>query len=288
MKNRHSRYITIGDFNIHYSEWGKQESPTIICVHGLTRNGRDFDLLASELSSDYHVICPDVIGRGLSDWSPEPNRDYHLSVYEAQLVAMLDKLMIEKMIWIGTSMGGAMGIRLAGTVLKERITHLILNDIGAGPTAEMLKNPAVSAEGINHIIEYTANPPSFKSLNGLIGYYKETYAGFGIQSEEEWIAFTEHSVRRTENGAFSPDYDPNIVTQFNDPYDLFIWDQWDRTVARTLILRGEHSPILAKATAEEMAKRGPGCQLVEWKGLGHAPALNTKDQIETIKRFIKK
>lgn len=288
---RTSRFFTIAGMEVHASLWGDPKNPAVICWHGLTRNGRDFDALAERLSAEYFVVCPDTIGRGLSQWSTKPEEDYGFALYAEQAVGLADALGIDKMRWVGTSMGGAIGIRLAGTLLRDRITHLVLNDIGAGPTEAALAKFAADqqhAAGVLNIIQYTANPPEFATFGGLVGYYRKLYAAFGLQTEEEWTAFASTSARRKDNGCFSPDYDPRIVAQFSRPDDLMLWKEWDAVTAATLVIRGERSDILLLDTAEEMQQRGPSCQLVELPGLGHAPALNTEEQMGLIEGFLRK
>ncbi|MDP4163412.1 MAG: alpha/beta hydrolase [Bacillota bacterium] len=288
MSERKSRYITVEGKEIHFSQWGKSTNPAIICLHGLTRNGRDFDTLANQLSQSYYVICPDILGRGLSQWSTNPDEEYCFHFYEKLIVGLINTLGLEKLIWIGTSMGGALGIRAAGKQLKDRITHLILNDIGAGPTEEALKNSAnAPSEGVQAILTYTANPPKFAAMTQLKNYYEQLYKAFGITSEEEWMSFTQNSVRRTDSGSFTPDYDPNIVKQFAHMTDLLLWDKWDQITAKVMVLRGELSDILPLDTVEEMTMRGPRFNLHEIAGVGHAPGLNTAEQIEMIEAFLK-
>jgi pimeloyl-ACP methyl ester carboxylesterase len=281
---RKSRFITIKGMQIHYSEWGYPGKEAVVCLHGLSRNGRDFDAIARRLSERYWVISPDLIGRGLSQWSKESNKDYCFAVYEQLLVELLNSLGINKLRWIGTSMGGALGIRLGGSVLKDRISCLVLNDIGAGPEAAV----SVSKEGIERIVAYLTNPPEFSTLSELSQYYQTIYASFGSLTNEEWTEFTIGSARRKENGCFSPDYDPGIAAQMNHPSDLELWDEWNRIQADVLLIRGEKSDILTQETAQGMLQHGPKCQLVTVRGCGHAPALNTDEQIHVVQAFLEK
>jgi pimeloyl-ACP methyl ester carboxylesterase len=288
MSKRKSNFITIGGKVIHFSEWGEPSNPTVVCVHGLTRNGRDFDTLAEHLSTSYHVICPDILGRGLSQWSRRPDVEYCFRYYEDQMVGLLNELTIEQVRWVGTSMGGALGIRAAGGNLKGRITHLVLNDIGAGPTEEALKNASsASAEAIQTILTYTANPPKFETMLQLKNYFQQLYPALGFTGDQQWLKFTQNSARRTDNGQYTPDYDPNIVKQFTHVNDLVLWNQWDQITGKVMVIRGEISGILPLDTVEEMAKRGPSIILYELKGLGHAPGLDTKEQLDFIEKFIK-
>ncbi|MED1201646.1 alpha/beta fold hydrolase [Heyndrickxia acidicola] len=186
-------------------------------------------------------------------------------------------------------MDGALGIKLAGGSLKNRITHLISNDIGPGPSKSAIENVrSESAEAIQHIIKFTGNPPAYPALTDLKTYYKNIYQSFGLTNEEEWDFFTENSARRTDIGFFSPDYDPAIVQQFNHVNDLLLWDYWDNIQANVLVLRGEASGVLPRETLDEMKHRGPKFMCKEITGLGHAPALNTKEQLDLIGSFIQK
>jgi pimeloyl-ACP methyl ester carboxylesterase len=216
----------------------------------------------------------------------EWNRDYRMGRYAEDVVALLDSLGIQKMRWVGTSMGGALGILLAGTVLRDRITHLVLNDIGAGPVSEADTTTGVQREGYERIMSYVANPPEFDTLTGLMEYYRTVYSTFGIEREEEWIAFAETSVRRKDNGKFTPAYDPRIVSQLKYPQDMNLWHAWDAIRAKVLLIRGERSDILPIDTAQAMQQRGPGCKLVTIPNVGHAPHLNTEYQISIVSEFL--
>lgn len=282
MGTRKSSCLTVNGMQIHYSEWGNPGNEAVFCLHGLSRNGRDFDAIAQRLSEKYWVICPDLIGRGLSQWSKEPEKDYCYDVYEQLIVELLHSLEIKRCRWIGTSMGGAIGIRLAGGVLKDRITYLVLNDIGTGPDAAI----SISKEGLERIVTYLTNPPEFPTISELNQYYRTIYASFGSLTDEEWMAFTEGSARRKDNGRFSPDYDPGIALQMNHSGDLDLWDYWQIIQADVLLIRGEQSDILTMETAEKMLQHGPKCHLVTIKECGHAPALNTDEQIQLIEGFL--
>jgi pimeloyl-ACP methyl ester carboxylesterase len=228
------------------------------------------------------------LGRGLSQWSNNHDEEYCFSYYEELMVGLLNELAIDQVRWVGTSMGGALGIRAAGGSLKGRITHLVLNDIGAGPTDEALKNTSrASAEALQTILTYTANPPKFATMNQLKTYFQQIYPAIGFTEDNQWLHFTQNSARRTDNGQYTPDYDPNIVKQFLHVNDLALWDQWDQIVGKVMVLRGEISGILPLDTVEEMTKRGPNFILHELKGLGHAPGLDTDEQIGFIETFLK-
>jgi pimeloyl-ACP methyl ester carboxylesterase len=278
-----SRFETIKGMEVHFTQWGDPQKPTVVCWHGLTRNGRDFDILARHLAQDYHILCPDTIGRGWSQWSSSPEKDYCFENYSNLAIGLLDYLGIEQVRWIGTSMGGAIGLRIAGTPHHQnRITHVILNDIGAGAS----DNAVQDIEGIKRIISYVGTPPQFKTFSELKNYYKTIYAAFGLANEQEWTDFTRNSCRRTNEGGISPNYDPNIALQFQHTEDLNLWGQWEAIQCKTLLIRGEQSDVLPMDVALKMQQK-PNCQLVSIPKLGHAPALNTEEQISIIADFLR-
>ncbi|HEY8554787.1 MAG TPA: alpha/beta hydrolase [Burkholderiales bacterium] len=273
-----SHYLTCCGREIHYVEWGASNRPPVVMWHGLARTGRDFDTLAAALADRYRVICPDTIGRGLSQWSPLPDAEYCLDFYVRIAQALLDQLGIERVRWVGTSMGGALGMRAAATVLRGRITHLVLNDIGP----EIRATP-----GADRIVSYVGNPPAFQTLTAYEAYLRTVYKPYGWQSDEEWRRMAETSARRLPDGRITVHYDPAIMRQFvAHPDDYQQWQYYDRLEIPTLLLRGESSDLLARPVAEEMTRRGPRAELVEIAGCGHAPALNVPDQIERVGRFL--
>jgi pimeloyl-ACP methyl ester carboxylesterase len=277
-----SRFELINGMEVHYTEWGDKQKQTVVCWHGLTRNGRDFDYLARELANDYHVICPDTIGRGLSEWSTSPKVDYCFENYSNLAISLLDRLEIEQVRWVGTSMGGAIGLRIAGSMEHQnRITHLVLNDIGAGAS----ENTPQDIDGIKRIINYVGNPPYFNTFNELKNYYKLIYSTFGISTEQEWNDFTRYSCRRRDGGGISPDYDPNIALQFEHSEDLNLWEFWEGVKSKTLLIRGEISDVLPLDVALKMNQK-QNCQMVTIPKIGHAPALNTEEQISIIENFL--
>jgi pimeloyl-ACP methyl ester carboxylesterase len=273
-----SRYLSCCDREVHYVEWGDPAAPPLLMWHGLARTGRDFDELAIALASTYRVICPDMIGRGLSQWSPLPDAEYCLDFYSRVALVLIDELGIERLRWVGTSMGGALGLRAGATMLKGRITHLVLNDIGAAGAA---------GPGVARIIAYVGNPPTFATMMEFEALLREVYKPFGWLSEAQWRRLTETSARRLPNGRITTHYDPAIVRQFvAHPDDYQQWEHYDRLDMPTLLLRGVNSDLLTSDVAQEMTRRGPRAELVEIAGCGHAPALNVPDQIELIRRFL--
>lgn len=272
-----SHYLVCEDREIHYTEWGAGHEQTVVAWHGLARTGRDMDDIGAHLARRFRVICPDTIGRGLSQWSPQPEREYCLDFYARLALTLLEKLEIPQCYWLGTSMGGALGLRLAAGALKGRIRRLVLNDIG----------PQLGAAAVERIRTYAGNPASFERLSELEQYFRTIYRPYGWLSDEQWRRLTETSARRTDEGKLTPHYDPKMVLQFeHHPRDYDQWDAYDAIDVPTLCLRGETSDLLLPQTAEEMRRRGPRAVVVTIAGCGHAPALNVPEQFALVERFL--
>jgi len=272
-----SRYAVCEGREIHFTEWGAANAEAVIAWHGLARTGRDMDEIAAHLAPRYRVICPDTIGRGLSQWSPLPETEYCLAFYGRVAVSLADQLGLATFHWIGTSMGGAIGIHLAAGPLKGRIRRLVLNDIG----------PKLGESAVQRIRSYAGNPAQFDRVGELEQYYRTIYKPYGWLSDEQWRRLTETSVRRTADGKVTPHYDPKMVLQFErHPDDYDQWEEWDAIDVPTLCLRGETSDLLLADVAEEMRKRGPRAVVVTIPGCGHAPALNVPDQLALVERFL--
>lgn len=282
-----SCYLTCGHFNVHYTAWGDPSAPAVIAWHGLARTGRDFDTLAQHLSSRYHVICPDTIGRGLSQWSQHPQDDYCLATYASHALALMDGLAISQAHWIGTSMGGNIGIvcaaALALPAFQGRLRSLLLNDIA----------PEISSIAVERIKTYAGHPPAFDTVPELEAFFRQVYAPFGLSTDAEWQHLTETSVRRLPDGRVTPHYDPNLVQQFFRPTPEFdMWAQYDALDLPVFVMRGANSDLVAVETIEAMHTRGPGAkgllrsEVIE--GCGHAPALNTAAQIQSVVDFLER
>jgi pimeloyl-ACP methyl ester carboxylesterase len=272
-----SNYATCAGRELHFTEWGAGHGETLIAWHGLARTGRDMDPIAAQLAARYRVICPDTLGRGLSQWSPDPAREYSLAFYEQLAVALLDQLGVQRCHWLGTSMGGAIGLRAAAGALRGRIRRLVLNDIG----------PELAAPAVERIRTYAGSPPAFATVSELEQYFRTVYKPYGWLSDAQWRALTESSTRRLPDGRVTPHYDPAMVQQFvHHPDDYLQWDAWDALDIPVLVLRGEASDLLLPEVAEAMRVRGPRAVVATIAGCGHAPALNTPEQWALVERFL--
>ncbi len=271
-----SNYIRCEGRELHYTEWGAQHGEAVIAWHGLARTGRDMDDIAGHLSQRYRVICPDTIGRGLSEWSPEPLTEYCLAFYTRLATSLVNQLALDKFHWLGTSMGGAIGLHAAASALRGRLQRLVLNDMG----------PEIAHAATDRIRSYAGSPAAFATVSELEAYFRSIYKPYGWLSDAQWRRLTETSVRRLPDGRVTPHYDPDMVMQFTHHADDYTqWDAWDSLDIPVLCLRGETSDLLLADTAEQMRQRGPRAVVATIAGCGHAPALNTPEQFALIERF---
>jgi pimeloyl-ACP methyl ester carboxylesterase len=266
-----------GNYGLSYADWGAQKAArTVVCVHGLTRNGRDFDHLAAVLQDDARVICPDMVGRGASDPLGNPEH-YALPTYVAHMLQLLAKLELTTIDWVGTSMGGLIGMGVAASNLIP-LRRLVLNDIG----------PFIPKAALGRINTYLGMDLRFATLDQLETHLRDIHAGFGPLSDTEWRHLAEHSARRRADGSFGLNYDQRLGAPMKrGPIeDIDLWPVWDEIKSPVLVLRGAESDLLLPETAAEMARRGPGAEVVEIDGTGHAPALMAKDQIEIVREWL--
>jgi pimeloyl-ACP methyl ester carboxylesterase len=272
-----SHYVACEGREIHVTEWGAGHRDVVVAWHGLARTGRDMDHIAAHLAQRWRVICPDTPGRGLSQWSAAPAQDYCLAVYERVAAALLDRMNVQDCLWLGTSMGGAIGLRAAAGSLRGRIHRLVLNDVG----------PEVAPAAVERIRSYAGNPPAFATMAELEQYFRTVYKPYGWLSDPMWRLLTETSMRRLPDGRVTPHYDPAMVQQFvHHPDDYTQWEAWDALAIPVLCLRGETSDLLLPEVAEAMRTRGPRAVVVTIPGCGHAPALNTPEQFGLVERFL--
>jgi pimeloyl-ACP methyl ester carboxylesterase len=255
---------------------GPAEALTLVCVHGLTRNARDFDAIAEDLSAHYRVISPDMPGRGRSEWLTVP-AEYAYPLYLADCAALIARLDVESIDWLGTSMGGLIGMMLAAQ-RGSPIRKLVINDIG----------PFVSKVGLERIRNYTGLDPTFPSLEALEAALRANYAAFGPLTDAEWRKMAKDSARKKAEGGWGFAYDPRIGDAFKQGplEDVDLWPLWDAIRCPTLLVRGALSDLTSRETAEEMTRRGPKAKVVEFAGIGHAPALLSEDQIAVVRDFL--
>jgi pimeloyl-ACP methyl ester carboxylesterase len=268
-----------GFLSLVYWEWeGPPGAPTVLCVHGLTRNGRDFDFFAEALSSRFRVICPDMPGRGRSDWL-EDTASYSFPFYLAVLGALYARLDVPAVHWVGTSMGGLLGMLFAA-LPKSPVRRLVLNDVG----------PVLPKAGLERIARYVGRDPGFSNRQELEAYLRDVHAAFGPLSDAQWRHLAEHSGRTRSDGRLGLAYDPKIAEAFGSPdaplQDIDFWPFYDQIRCPTLVVRGGQSDVLRPRDAAAMTERGPRAQLIEFPGIGHAPALMADDQIAAIRDFL--
>lgn len=282
-----SHYAQLVGREIHWMDWGDPAAPAVIAWHGLARTGRDMDELAVHLvAKGWRVICPDTLGRGLSQWSPAPDEEYQLAFYARLADALCEHLGLARVHWVGTSMGGAIGtVCASGLVvpaMKKRIAALVLND----------NAPQLAAAAIERIKAYAGNPPAFDTVSELEAFLRTVYKPYGWLSDAQWRRMTETSTRRLPDGRVTPHYDPAMVRQFTvHDDDYLIWPHYDAIEVPVMILRGAESDLVLPETVEAMRHRGPGAAgrltVLEVPGCGHAPALNVPGQLEPIAAFLR-
>ncbi|WP_304305993.1 alpha/beta fold hydrolase [Pseudacidovorax intermedius] len=282
-----SHYARLVGREIHWMDWGDPAAPAVIAWHGLARTGRDMDELAAHLVAEgWRVICPDTLGRGLSQWSPLPDEEYQLAFYARIADALCEHLGLARVHWVGTSMGGAIGtVCASGLVvpaMKQRIAALVLND----------NAPQLAAAAIERIKAYAGSPPAFDTVSELEGFLRTVYKPYGWLSDAQWRRMTETSTRRLPDGRVTPHYDPAMVRQFTvHDDDYLIWPHYDAIEVPVMILRGAESDLVLPETVEAMRHRGPGAAgrltVLEVPGCGHAPALNVPEQLEPIAAFLR-
>ena len=289
---------TIGFHKLHYTDWGDPVSPrVVICVHGLTRNCRDFDFLAQALASACRVVCPDIAGRGRSDWLTR-KEDYGYPQYMRDVTALIARVAAwpvathwlgrlsnflgrrygsRPIYWVGTSMGGMLGMLLAARP-KSPIRKLVVNDVG----------PLIPKAALERIATYVGKDPRFGTFEKLEAYVRQNSAPFGPLTDAQWHHLTLHGARQNDDGSWGMCYDPDIALPFRKGplQDVDLWSYWDTITCPTLALRGADSDLLLKETAEQMQRRGPRAELIEFAGVGHAPMLMTEDQIKVVRDFL--
>ena len=266
-----------GFHRVTYYEWGDPaNSRVVICVHGLSRNGRDFDVLGEALASTHRVLAVDIPGRGASQWLPNPN-DYVFTTYLTTLTALIARSGAERVAWVGTSMGALLGMVMAAQP-NTPVERLVVNDAG----------PLIEPAAIARIRDYVGLAPTFATYEEADAYIRLVSKPFGALTDAQWDFLTRTSVARNAEGRWALTYDPGIAVPFRNaaaPPDL--WPVWDAIRCPTLLLRGANSDLLSAATAKAMTERGPKARLLEFAGVGHAPMLLSRDQFEPVVEFLR-
>ena len=278
-----TQYVTScsidGLHQLAYTDWGDKENPDIlVCSHGLTRNKHDFDALAQKLSSKRRVICFDLPGRGESDWLSN-KLAYDYNQYTVDALIIIARTGAKKVDWLGTSMGGLLGMAIA-SLENSPIKTLILNDVG----------PFIPKAALMRIADYVGKLPHFNTANELENYMRTIYAGFGELTNEQWKHLLRYGHRTLDSGQLTLNYDPDISLAFsNEPLkDINLWPVWNSIQQRSLIIRGENSDLLERSTAEKMIESHPNSELLEISNTAHSPALMNDNDIGLIEHWLNK
>ena len=282
---------TQGSHRMAYWQWGNpQAEHVVLCVHGLSRQGRDFDVLAQALvaqSPQLKVVCPDVVGRGQSDRLSDP-AGYQIPAYAADMLALLAELKPQTLDWVGTSMGGLIGLLISGQPqlpLTAPVRRLVLNDVG----------PVIEWQALQRIGEYLGQPVTFASAGAAADFLWTISTSFGPHTPEAWLALSRHMVKPLSDGSgqFALHYDPSIAVPFRGitseaaaQGEALLWHLYDAITAKTLITRGAVSDLLSPETAHAMTQRGPKARLIEFAGVGHAPTFVALDQVQAVASFL--
>jgi pimeloyl-ACP methyl ester carboxylesterase len=266
-----------GFHRVVYYEWGEHENPkVVVCVHGIGRNGRDFDVLGEALADTHRVLAPDMPGRGASEWLREP-MDYVAPTYLATLTALIAASGAPDVGWVGTSMGALLGI-MAAALPGTPVSRLVVNDAG----------PVIEPAALARIGQYFGTDPTFATYDEFKAYVRQISAPFGPLTDEQWEHLVRTNSRRRADGRWGIGYDPAIAVPFRaHPAPANLWPLWDAIACPTLVLRGAESDLLSHATAQAMSQRGPRARVVEFAGIGHAPMLLARDQVDSVVDFLR-
>ena len=277
-RERHLRSLSAHGFHrVVYYEWGERDNPdVVVCVHGIGRNGRDFDVLAEALASTHRVLAPDMPGRGKSEWLRNP-LDYIAPTYLTTLTALICASGAEDVTWVGTSMGALLGI-MAASLPETPVKRLVVNDAG----------PVLDPAAIARIGQYFGTDPTFATYDELAAYVRTISAPFGPLTDAQWEHVTRTNARQRDDGKWGVGYDPAIAIPFRaQPTAANLWPLWNAIRCPTLVLRGALSDLLASETAREMTERGPKPRVIEFAGVGHAPMLLARDQVDAVVDFVR-
>lgn len=262
-----------------YVEWGEPDNPdVVICVHGLTRNGRDFDELATALTPRFRVVCPDVVGRGWSDWLDDP-QGYDFPQYVSDMLTLIGHLGVRRVSWVGTSMGGLIGMAIAG-LPESPVSRLVLNDIG----------PHIEVAALQRVGEFVAvGVPRFSSVDHAVAYMRKINASLGNLEDREWRRLTMNVIRQDDEGQWVMRYDPRLMEALRAMSErpaVDLWAEYERIRCPVLVTRGLDSDFLSAETAQQMTERGPKAGLVGFPGVGHTPMFLSEAQISPVRDFL--
>ena len=275
-----SSFLGLGPHGFHriaYTDWGDADNPNVlICVHGLTRNGRDFDVLAEAMQDRYRVICPDVVGRGESQWLSHA-ADYSYPQYLADMNALIARLNVETVHWVGTSMGGLIGMMLADQP-NSPIRRLVMNDVG----------PFIPKASLERLAQYVGRAPAMESLDDVEQYLRVVMAPFGKLTDKQWRHMAEHSARQLPTGNFGLHYDLAIADVFKGTVmqDVNLWMFWQSVICPVFVIRGAESDLLLRETVEQMKASRSNVSAIEIPNTGHAPALMEEAQVSAVRDFL--
>lgn len=271
-----------------YKEWGDPDNPNVlVCVHGVTRVSDDFDSLARALAGDYRVVCPDIVGRGRSDWLRNPHF-YQIPQYVSDMVTLLARVLApgerQSVDWFGTSMGGLIGMGLAA-LPGNPVRSLVLNDIG----------PTLAPEALQRIGTYIGQEVRFPTFELAAQFIREVSLSFGAHTESEWRKLAADVLRQDQDGQWVRHYDMGLAVPFCSATpesakrdEAMLWAAYDAIKCPTLLVRGADSDLLSRQTAESMTQRGPKATLIEIADVGHAPTFIHADQIALVQQFLQK
>lgn len=272
-----SHFIKLGGEELHVRTLGDPSLPHLLCVHGLTRSGRDFDHVALAFQHDFFVMMPDLPGRGLSTWSDNPEETYRLPRYAEQMAQLMDHFGSRHVFWLGTSLGGLIAMHGAGGVLMGRLAAIILNDVG----------PVIPTETAQLIADYTTHPQIFDRPSDMLDHVRDMYQLFGVQSEQEWKIFLRRSLRRTDDGRFTFQHDPRVLLgaqKYVGDFDLL--DKFAGISVPILLIHGALSGLVTDSHVAEMRAMQPSMNYARIEGRGHAPYLDTQEQQNIIREFL--
>ncbi|WP_028671848.1 alpha/beta fold hydrolase [Saccharospirillum impatiens] len=270
--------VTLENRELHVRVWNRGAASTVVCWHGLARSGADFETLGEALAArGYQVLAPDTPGRGMSQWAQDPAREYQLPVYAEQALALLDHYQVDRLQWVGTSMGGLLGIILASNPLARRLDRLVLNDIG----------PELPVTALRRIVDYVRNTESYPSLSAFEQRIRDVYAPFGPRDDQGWHQMAIEGSRRLPNGHFAPHYDPEIIGTFDEtapPVDL--WAAFGAIQCPMLVIQGGQSDVLPDAIVARMQRGSPALVVARFDDCGHAPGLHLQSHLAPLLSFL--